>query len=266
MFYNLRSTARTFTNLGIELPEPCTKALALADAITEATTTTAVADLNTGILDGDVTPANVVKKLQDAATATLVAERLPVAAQATESALTGVFHKGIRDAADDLIEQLREPFDAAAATVTAAGRHFEPEANAATVLSAGVEAAAAWQDLTEARNTLAQVRNARTIIADIQRDTTHPALFYVAGPLTANDVWEVKHNWGGTGDFYHQLTHQGYTLALNTSEEAKAIQYAAYSAAEREAADGEATARAIREADQNSEPAIRAAMMAAHRA
>lgn len=266
MFYNLRSTARTFTNLGIELPEPCTRALALADAISDATTTTAAADLADGITGGNVTPANVVKKLREAAQAMLIAERLPQAAQATESALTAAFHTGIRDNADQLVEQLREPFEAAAATITAAGRHFEPEANAATVLAAGVEAAAAWQDLTEARNTLAQIRNARTIIADIQRDNTHPALFYVAGPLTANGVWEVKNNWGGTGDFYHQLTHQGYTLSLNTCEDAQAIQQAAYTAEERQAAGTEAAARARREADPDSEPAIRKAMMAAHRA
>ena len=266
MFYSLRSTARTFTTLGIELPTACTQALALADAITEATTTTAVADLNNGIAGGSVSPANVVKKLREAAQAMLIAERLPQAAQATESALTTAFNAGLRNNADQLIEQLREPFEAAAATITAAGRHFEPEANAATVLAAGVEAAAAWQDLTEARNTLARIRNARTIIADIQRDTTHPALFYVAGPLTAQDVWEVKNNWGGTGDFYHQLTHQGYTLSLNTSEEAQAIQHAAYTAEERQAAGTEAAARAIREADPASEPAIRKAMMAAHRA
>jgi len=265
MFYSIRSTARTFTNLGVELPAACTQALELADAITEATTTTAAADLNQGITDGTVTPANVVKKLREAAQAMLIAERLPQAAQATESALTLAFNQGIRANADDIIEQLREPFNAAAATITTAGRHFHPEANAATVLAAGVEAATAWQDLTEARNTLAQIRNARTILADLERDHTNPALFYVAGPLSTQDVWNVQSNWGGAGDFFHQVTHEGYSLSLNTSEEAQAIERAAQTAAEREAADKAAAARNKREADPHSEPAIRKAMIDAAR-
>lgn len=266
MFYNLHSTARTFTNLGIELPKACTQALELADAITEATTTTAAAELNNGITDGSITPANVVKKLREAAQAMLIAERLPQAAQATESALTAAFNAGIRDNAEDLIDQLSEPFNTAAATVTTAGRHFQPEANAATVLAAGVEAAAAWQDLTEARSTLAQIRNARAIIADLERDNTHPALFYIAGPLTAQDVWNVQSNWGGAGDFFHHLTHEGYSLNLNTSAEARAIEESAQATAEEQAATAAATARAARQADPNSEPALRKAMIDAARA
>jgi hypothetical protein len=260
MFHELRNTARVFNNLGIELPAESRDALALADAINAATQTNAATDLNQSIIDGNTTAENIGHKLQETALALVVAERIQEAAHATQDAVYRAFNTGIRDNADTLVKALRKPFDAAAHIITEAGRRFAPDANAGTVLAAGVEAAKAWEQLTEARNTMAQIRNARTIISDAQRDNTPNHLLYIAPTTDLGRIYQAEALFTRAGDAMHQLTHAGFTLRLNTAAEAKAMVDKAKTTAQRAAEQAAAAARAAREADPHSEVAIRRAI------
>jgi len=263
MFYEIRNITRVFGNLGIELPKESQDAAALADAILNATTETAGADLNASILDGTTTIDNIGDKLRETAVAMLAAERIPAAAHATQSAVNGAFFTGIRTNADSLIKALRKPFDTAAKTITEAGRHFSPDANAGTVLAAGPAAAQAWEDLTAARNTATQVRNARVIIADAERDNTPNYLHYIAPVTDLGRIQLAEALWHSTGDALHHLTHEGFTLRLNTAAEAQSMVNTAKTTAQRAAEQADAAARAARLADTSSEVAIRKAMDAA---
>jgi len=260
MFYELRNATRVFAGLNIELPKESQAAAVLADAILNATTETAGADLNASILDGTTTIENIGDKLRETALAMLAAERIPAAAQATQGAVNGAFFAAIRANADSLIKALRKPFDQAARTITEAGRHFAPDANAGTILAAGVEAAAAWEQLDAARNLMAQIRNARVIIAEAERDNTPSHLLYIAPITDLGRIHLAEALYSSTGDALHRLTHEGFTLRLNTAAEAKAMVEAAKTTAQRATEQAQAAANAARLADSNSEVAIRRAM------
>ncbi|MCA4132967.1 hypothetical protein [Arthrobacter sp. M4] len=263
MFHEIRNVSRTFNNLGVNLPAESANALELADAILESTTESAGAALNQSIIDGETTIKNIADKLRETALAMLIAERIPQAAHATQDAVNRAFFAGIRNNADDLVKALRTPFDKAAATITQAGRHFAPNANPGTVLAAGADAAKAWENLDAARNTMIQIRNARTMIADAERDNIPKYLHYIE---PTNDLARINHAealFQSMGDPFHQLTYAGHKLRLNTAAEAKAMLTKATSAAHGAAQKAEDAARAARIADPHSEVNIRKALASA---
>lgn len=110
---------------------------------------------------------------------------------------------------------------------------------------------------------MAQIRNARVIIAEAERDNTAPHLHYIAPVTDLGMIHIAEAIWHSTGDALHRLTHEGFTLRLNTAAEAQAMVNAAKTTAQRAAERAQAAANAARLADTSSEPAIRRAMDAA---
>ncbi|QYF89711.1 hypothetical protein [Arthrobacter sp. PAMC25284] len=240
MFDYIRRINRTFAALDIALPKECQAATALAEAAIEATNPTTADDLNDAIAAGTITPKNLGAKLIEAALALVAAERIHAAAEGTQSAITTIYYDGFRNHADKLVEALRTPFNEAAATLTAAARHFQDGATPQQILNAGPEAVTAWHGLDAARHTMGQVRTARAIIADIERDNADAYLHYIGGNHNQAELWHAEAQYTGVGDGLHNLATAGYTLHLNTRAEAAALARTAQTKSAKEQAAAEA--------------------------
>ncbi|MGY4544508.1 rubrerythrin [Arthrobacter sp. UYNi723] len=234
MFHEIRRIDRTFAALNIDLPKPCQDATALAAAALAATSTNPSAELNDGILAGTITAKNIGAKLTEAAVAVMAAERIHSTAEATQSAINTMYYGALRANADSLVEALRAPFSEAAKTINTAGQHFAHDANERTILNAGPEAVDAWRNLSTARSAMAEIRNARAIIAEAERDHSSPYLHYITGALNQAELWEAEAEYTGLGDGLHNLARAGYTLHLNTGTEAAALAKTAQTRTEKE--------------------------------
>lgn len=222
LFAHITRPANDLARCGATIPKQAQAALDLAAQVDASLTTTATADLAEGIASGTVTAKNITAKVKETAVDLIAAERAHVAAQATIEPITRLFYDAIRANADTIVDQLRDEFDTAAATVQEAGRHFGPETSPKEILHAGIEATAAWQNLTAAIDQLNRVRTARGHLAEIE-GTAHTIPFwalYVGGIYDGTGLDAAESAATRAGQMFHNLAHSGLELRLNTSTEA----------------------------------------------
>jgi hypothetical protein len=218
--------ARTVSDLaaaGVTVPENVAAALELLKIARETVLTDPTADLRTEYEAGTLTPENIRARMIEAATVAAAAERIRLAAQTIEQGVIGTVNAWIRADAANIIKAMRPTFDKAAATVQTAGKHFAPNATAAQVLDGGAAAAAAHEKLADALATLDRLRTLRVAVAYVAREGEQTATWWIAQARDLAALEQAQRAYSGTGNAFHALAHEGFTLRMSTEAEAARV-------------------------------------------
>lgn len=219
--------ARQLAALGVDLPAEAKRALAVFAAAMAAAEASPAEDLRLAFEAGKITPQNAGRMVQEAArnenarTAALGLARdldRPVSRAAT---------RALAEDGDRIVTELRPAFAAAAETVRRAAETFAPDADPATVLASAPDAAALWQQLAAAAQTLDAICGVRIGLAGCGYGNASPvvAAFVTAVADTAalRKAEALHGNSPGVGGMWHALIAGGFELRLNTAAEAAAV-------------------------------------------
>lgn len=234
---------------GATLPKPVTAARATLAAAKETAAAQPLADLAAEYQSGKVTAANVGARMTEAGQALAGVDHIRQVLTTIENGVTGTIRAGIRTDAEKILTGLRPAFDEAAAIVQTAGAHFGSTATAEQILAGGVDAVVANQHLTQALNTLTQLRGLRVALCDCgygadEQDVT----WWIAGADDALALDTARRAYTAPGDAFHNLAALGFTLRMNTPQEAERVATGAQNATDaREAAQREEALREHRE-------------------
>lgn len=253
---SLPAVVAELESLGVELPTVTTTSLAAARALGEHTigeqplTAVLIADATAGTVD----PKTIAERLTAAA--------LERSAHDGALALAGDLHPRLLRAAigavhrdvDNIIGQLRRPFDAAAATVHDALSFIKPTDTADDVLRRGSAAQAAYLELIDAVPVLEKIRGLRI---SLSRPVSGPGddgrvLAMFARDLAA-DLTGAAAAWSGRpgatlhiGGRWLAVAATGVRLHLNTEAEAEQVLAAAQAAEQQRSAQAAAQGPRLR--------------------
>lgn len=234
---------------GATLPKPVTAARATLAAAKETAAAQPLADLAGEYRTGKITAANVGARMTATGQALAATDHIRQVLATVENGVAGTIRAGIHDSAETMLLALRPGFDDAAAIVQTAGSHFASGATAEQILAGGVDAVVASQHLNDALNTLGQVRGLRVALADCgygpdEQDVT----WWIAGADDAESLATARRAYTAPGNAFHNLAALGFTLRMNTPQEAEKVAAGARSATDaREAAAREEALRDHRE-------------------
>ncbi|CAN5322016.1 hypothetical protein BH11ACT1_BH11ACT1_18080 [soil metagenome] len=246
MFTTPSTFTRQLESVHVELPKAARVALDALTALRTALDTTPTA--NDFEAPGKLTAASAADALHELARRLTVHEKSGAAHVELQRIAVTQFHKAIRSNADQLITALRKPFDEAATIVHTAGRHFPPGASHAAILAAGPEAASAWHQLGAAITQLDTIRSLRMQIGDVAGHGEQTVEWYIESATDAKALEAAQRAYTGVGNAFHALAAAGFTLRLNTEDEAhKVANLAVKVSTERAKADEDAALKDHRE-------------------
>lgn len=232
------------TGHGVTVPAAAETARATHYATHAAAQAQPTDDLRAALTDGRMTPDNAADMIREAALASVARQAANEMIRDLSLVLARQITQAVRDDAPRIIEQLRARFAPAAATVTKAAQTFPPGVTAAQVVTMKPADIKVWNDLDDATATLEAVaRIYRALLTEVTRHRPdHDGALFVT---EVDDLDQLGGLYRGR-DKWLEMARAGYTLALNSPEEAARITTPALEAdAAREAAR-KATRRAGR--------------------
>lgn len=237
---------------GATMPKTVTNARATLAAAKEAAAHQPLSDLAAEYQSGKVTAANVGARMTAAGNALAVVDHIRQVLSTIENGVTGTIRAAIRSDAEKILTALRPAFDQAATVVQTAGTHFGSSATADQILAGGVPAVLASQQLSEALNTLTQIRALRIALADCgygsPDNDAQDVTWWIAEAEDSTALTTARRAYTAPGDAFHNLAALGFTLRMNTSQEAARVAAGAKAATDaREAAQREEALREHRE-------------------
>jgi hypothetical protein len=248
------------TAFGVKPDQGVTEALNLITEARAVRNAQPIADLEAAYAAGDITSANVRDAIIAAATLAAGAERIHAAAAVVENAASGRLRRWIGSREDALVKAMRPAFDEAAVHVTTAAGYFPPNVTSDQLVAAGSKALAAQEHLEAALSTLARIRSCRVQVADCAGHEAQDVTWYIAGARDLDHLEAAERAYYGTGDAFHALAHQGFTLRLNTRDEAAAVRKGAHDvSAAQEAEARQARAAELKDANAGWMPQITSA-------
>lgn len=215
------------TALGAKTDKTITEALAVIEQVRATRNAQPIDDLRSAYANGDITSANAAQAILSAATQAAASERIHLAAAAVEDAANGTIRRWLATREDTLVKAMRPAFAKAAAQVQVAGSHFAPNVTADQLVAAGSAAVAASEGLDAALSTLARIRSLRAQVADCAGTPEQDVTWYIEGANDLDHLDTARRAYSGTGDAFHALAHAGFTLRLNTQQEAARIAHGA---------------------------------------
>jgi hypothetical protein len=217
---SIQTTVTTqLTRLGVDLGPDIGEALKLVDATREAQNVDPSGDLRSAYASGTLNSRNARDHIRKAAQTASASERLYESAQVVEACANATISRALVKSEKSITDQLKPVFAEHAKVVQTAGSHFAPGARAEEILSAGLEAAQAHQDLADALTVLTRIRTALSTIRDWSGHQPTPA-WYVASIEDSDDLEQLHAVYSAPGDGFHNLAFAGYALTLNHIEEA----------------------------------------------
>ncbi|MGO4340689.1 hypothetical protein [Pedococcus sp. 2YAF34] len=212
---------------GVKTDETVTEALAVIHAARDTRNAQPIEDLRAAYSNGDITSANAADRIISAATLAAGSERVHLAAAAVEDGANTTLRRWLGAREEQIVKALRPAFDAAAAGVQLAGRHFAPDVTATQLIAAGSAAVAANEGLEAALSTLARIRSCRVQVADCAGHPEQDVTWYIEGAHDLEHLDVARRAYTGAGDAFHALAHAGFTLRLNTVQEAVKVSHGA---------------------------------------
>lgn len=213
----ISNIARTFEKLDLPLPPDAQLVVDVQAAAGAAATDDPIAPLRADLLAGTVAPADVKRRVDEAAVALLVREKARDVNDDLARVLTALACRALVNNGDAIVAILRPRFDAAA-DVLAATTSLLGDMTQKAALAAGAGALNAWQRRDAALVQLNLVRRARLLLAESGYGPEHEdASWWVAAitdPANANHAYRDK---------FAGLLGAGYQLRLNTAAEADEI-------------------------------------------
>lgn len=231
------------TGYGATTDKTVTEALAVIEQARATRNATPIDDLRTEYASGQITSRNTTERIIAAATLAAAAERIHLASSAVEDAANGTLRRWIGSHHDRLVKALRPAFDDAAARVQAAAELFAPGTSDRELVAAGSRAVALHEGLDATLSTLAHIRSLRAQVAECAGAGEQHVTWYILAARDAKALEAAERAYTGGGDAFHALAHAGFTLRLNTIDEAAKV--AAGAAAATEAAETEARAALV---------------------
>lgn len=259
---DLVNVARTFTALDIELPEEFNRAVAVLAAGMTAASANPSYDLLSQFDAGTLTPESVGPEVLKAAVALIAKQAAHGIMRDIENPLCKHARKAIRAGGDELIGQLRTPFNSAAEGMMAAAAMFAPDATGEDVLSQGAEASEAWRSLTAHAHTLELVNSVRVQLMLFGYGVSeHRAALFCSGVdneqamAAANQayLWPT----GGRGGRFFDVAALGFELHLNLASETAAIDSAVRANVTARAADRARGPRMTEDEQRGAEKELR---------
>lgn len=242
--------------LGVTVPTDVAATVAALVALDEAARRNPAAEAQREALDGSLTAQNAAQVLGDLSRALVEQDRAQAAANILEQPLRSRFNGQLRDAADGLIAQLRQPFDQAAVVVQAAGQMFGPDPSAEDLVKAGPQAVEVHQKLAGALGVLSRIRMVRVGLAEVAGHGEQDVTWWIAPVASEAELDRARLAFGAAGDGFHNVCHAGFALRMNTATEAEAVATgAAVATSQAEAAERDAR---IAEEVESWRPALEA--------
>jgi hypothetical protein len=248
---DLQTIGTEFERLGLTVPEPVARTLAVYREVTAVATADPLAELRASVANATVEPDTIGAELDAAAVALARKDQ----GHTISTSLSGAFNQAARLLAvhqgDAMITALRPTFDQAVGQFADAVDLLGPNPEPAMIRGAGPKTALAFGTFDEAKGTLAHVHRARTRLAGLGYAPTHRqqcGVWYLEGPPAmleeANDVYRQAH-----GDKFAAMLAAGLTLRLNTAAESDALVQADQQARAQVAAEAAEAARVENEAE-----------------
>lgn len=205
--------------LGIKAPKLLTDVDAVRLAALNAAASTEVDDLRTDVIAGKLDAKTIGKRVREAAAALVAREKARDVLRDLLPSFDKVTARAVRDSAPDVIAQMTPMFDSAVADVVLAVDTLGLSPSSDEVLAIGGDAAAVWAARNVALDVLDAIERARSIMAQVGYGTPHPlAVQYLADPVDDLQLAESQLRAGWT-----TFASSGYTLNLNTAEEADTV-------------------------------------------
>lgn len=237
MDIQLANLCDELTACGATLPPRLAAVCETARVIQSARTESIADQLRADLDDGTITPTNVLQKLEDAALRRSITAGARELARELEHPSDRIARRELNAHGDDLVTQLRTPWDTAAAVVTRAASLFPAGASAEDVLTRGPDAQSAWVELDEARATLDRVGNARYSLAILGRygPKAPRVLMYLTDVSNGATLADATRLWDTSdqrrpGGRWHALAAAGHRLHLATAVEMEAASAAVQAA------------------------------------
>lgn len=224
-------------SVGVKTDATVEEAIALIGVVRAAKNTAPVADLVAAYASGEITTENAAQAIIDTATLAVASERITIAADAIEDAASGTLRRWLATREDQIVKAMRPAFDAAAAQVQVAGTHFPPGVSDAHLIALGSKAVIAREGLDEALDVVSKIRGLRVDVADCAGFAGQDVTWYIEGARDLDHLDAAHRAYTGTGNAFHALAAQGFTLRLNTRAEAAKVAAGARTVSETQEAE-----------------------------
>ncbi|CAN5642132.1 hypothetical protein BH24ACT13_BH24ACT13_16480 [soil metagenome] len=255
---SLVSLCNQLESLGVEPPGEARRVLDVHAALMAAAAQSPSGDLRKALADGTLTAASAPKLLQNAARNENARQSAHALARDLNHPVRSIVREAFAADADRIVAELRPAFDAASAGVQRAAALLAPDAGPAEVLAAGRDTTEPWQQLAEHCAVLDLIQGARSALYAISGGQPSPLVAaYIEAAPDAEALDRAARLFDGSGEGltgplprtvggrWHRLISAGYTLRLNSGQEARQVIAAARAATASAAAAADA-ARARR--------------------
>lgn len=250
---------RDLDALGIPVPSEVAAVQAIRHAINGLVFTPPIQSFEDDLAAGKITADTAVKRVRDAARQLIEHEKAVQVSRDAEPTLVRLERRALGASGDSLVDALRPAFDQAATATSTFIERFGTNPAAETVLAApgGSEA---WQAQQSALAFFDRCRRLCTDLAGVYYGPEAPT-WYLADVADADALRRAVSIHANTARSFGDLVAAGYSLRLNTNEEAEAIvaktrTVAAEKAAARQAEGDEAKAKAKAERVRLDEESI----------
>jgi hypothetical protein len=209
------------TALNVTVPAKAIDAADVYRAALAAAGEAPAADLQAALVAGKLNPKNIGGMVREAALAQAAQQNAHQVVASLRLTINKVIRDALREDRDRIITELRKGFDPAAAEVAKAAEHFGPGTTAEDIVTARPDVVKKYNQLAAHVTTLDLVSRAyRTLLSDVLRELPDDiATLFVAD---AEDLGTLRELYRSHGSWL-ALAHAGYTLRLNTPNEAAAL-------------------------------------------
>jgi hypothetical protein len=253
---NIISLTTDLEHFGAKLPKDVLDARATLTEARLASAHQPLLDLEAEYDAGDINAGNVAEKLAEATSRLAARTHNQQALNAIENGCTRTMRAGLRDAGERILKALTKPFDEAAEVVQTAGRYFGSDPTPEQIIAGGVPALAAHEKLEGALHTLTQIRSLRVSLADCgygpgEQDVT----WWISEARDVEALEHAERAYSAAGNAFHNLAAAGFTLRMNTPEEARRVATGARAATD--AAEAAAREAQLKEHRESWAPALK---------
>ncbi|MEP7738120.1 hypothetical protein ABKW28_10745 [Nocardioides sp. 31GB23] len=211
--------------LGVAVPEQTQTARAVYEAAGQAAEASPSDDLRAAMMAGELTPANAADRLREAALAESARSTVQTLARDLHLPINRTMLVGLEAEATRIHADLAALFAPAAAEVMESARHFGADVTGDQAIAGGPKVVKLYQSLSDNTALLAAVSRAyQGLLENVTRNlTTAGALvsLYVEDQPDldlehARQLFAEPQRW-------MELAAAGYTLTLNTHDQARAL-------------------------------------------
>lgn len=211
--------------LGVTVPAKSQTAREVYEAAIAAAAAKPSDALKQKLEAGELTPDNVGSHVRDAALELGAQQNAHQIVRDLGLTIHRAIREGLREEVARIHAELKATFAPAAAGIAKAAAHFGPDATADEVVRMKPEAVKMWNQTSGYMSTLDAVSIAyRTLLVDVLRTPVdRQVTLFVTEILhdvndlnSADELYRVRGSWLA-------LAHAGYTLTLNTVEEANQV-------------------------------------------